>query len=57
MKQSFEEWMAKVDSYLNKKCGLDHMCLSDYCYRDAYDNGERPASVGKQVLANEGWED
>ena len=57
MKQSFEEFMRKVDTYLNKKCGLDPMCLSDYCYRDAYDNGERPASVGKQVLANEGWED
>jgi len=57
MKQSFDSWMAKVDSYLNKKCGLDHLCLSDFCYRDAYDNGERPASVGKQVLANEGWED
>ena len=57
MKQSFDSWMAKVDSYLNKKCGLDHLCLSDFCYRDAYDNGERPASVGKQVLVNEGWED
>lgn len=57
MKQSFESFMAKVDAWLNKKCGLSHYDLADFCYRDAYNNGERPASVGKQVLANEGWED
>ena len=56
MKQTFSEWMAKVNSYLVKKAGMDSNCLADFCYRDAYDVGERPASVAKQVLENEGWE-
>ena len=55
MKQTFSEWMKKVDIWLIKTCGLSHDDLADFCYRDAYDNGERPASVGKQVLESEGF--
>jgi hypothetical protein len=55
VKQTFSEWMAKVDTWLYKKCGLDHNCLADYCYRDAYDNGEHPATIGKRVLEQEGF--
>jgi hypothetical protein len=56
MKQTFEMWMSKLDGWLYKKCGLSHNDLADFCYMDAYLNGERPASVAKQVLENEGWE-
>ena len=55
MKQDFKTWMSKVDAALMKKMGLDHNCLGDFCYMDAYLNGERPVSVAKQVLENEGW--
>jgi hypothetical protein len=57
MKQTFSEWMAKVNSCLVKKVGMSSDCLADFCYRDAYDNGERPASVAKQVLSAEGYYD
>ena len=53
MKQTFSEWMQKVDAALVKKVGMSSDCLADFCYRDAYDNGERPTSVAKQVLEAE----
>jgi hypothetical protein len=53
MKQDFKTWMKKVDAHLNKKCGLDHNCLADYCYWDAYDNGESPSKVARDVLEAE----
>ena len=56
MKQTFSEWLRKVDTALVKRVGRGDNCLGDFCYRDAYDNGERPVSVAKQVLINEGWE-
>jgi hypothetical protein len=57
MKQDFKTWMNKVDGWLYKKCGLTSNDLADFCYRDAYDNGERPASIGKRVLEAEGYYD
>ena len=56
-KMLFPEWMKKVDEALLNKVGLTHGDLADYCYMDAYADGERPASVAKKVLANEGWGD
>ena len=55
MRQTFSEWMQNVDAALVKKVGMSSDCLADFCYRDAYDNGERPASVAKQVLEAEGY--
>lgn len=52
-KLSFEQWMQKVDAVLEKKCGLSHHDLEDFCYRDAYDDGEAPSTVAREVLANQ----
>jgi hypothetical protein len=56
-KQSFTEWMQRVDAAINKKVGLTHWDLADWCYHDAYDNGETPTRVAKEVLEAEGWHD
>lgn len=52
-KLSFGQWMQKVNSALVKKCGMDSRDLQDFAYRDAYDNGESPSLVVKQVLASQ----
>jgi hypothetical protein len=57
MKQSFPAWMDKIDAALMKKAGVTHHDLADYCYMDAYADGERPASVAKKVLEAEGYYD
>jgi hypothetical protein len=35
---SFEAWMRKVDAELEKRCGMGHLDLPDYNYRDMYDD-------------------
>ena len=51
-KQSFREWLNKVDAYIDNKCGLSHDDLPDICYRDMYDAGNSPASAGREALQN-----
>lgn len=53
-RQSFGEFMKKVNSALEKKCGLGAGDMEDYCYRDAYDDGDSPSAVARAVLANSG---
>ena len=55
-KISFPEFMRKVDAALMAKAGVTHHELTDYCYMDAYADGERPASVAKKVLEAEGYD-
>ncbi len=53
-KDFFEYWMWIVDDQIQKICGLSHMDLADYMYRDAYDNGESPFLVALAVLEYNG---
>ena len=49
---SFEEWMREIDSCLEALCGLGHMDLPDYMYRDAFDDSLDPAEVAQDVMDN-----
>ena len=44
---SFKEWMAKVDGWLMKKCGLDSRDLDDWDYASAFEDGWKPASAAR----------
>jgi hypothetical protein len=48
---TFEEYMRAVDAAIASKVGgMDSNDLPDYCYRDAYDDGEGPASVARKAI-------
>lgn len=51
----FRAWLAKVDAAIARKCGLSHLDLGDWRYRDAYEDGLSPAHVARLVLAEEGF--
>jgi hypothetical protein len=53
--ESFPSWMAKVDAHLVSYCGLDHMCLPDAQYWDAWNDGTDPKDMAIEVLAEEGF--
>ena len=48
-RMSFEQWMAKVDAILMKKCGLDSRDLDDWRYADAFEEGESPAHAARDA--------
>lgn len=41
----FATWMHEVNRAIERKTGLRSEDLPDYCYRDAFDDGARPAQV------------
>ena len=51
----FNDWMAKVDAYLVKKCGLESADLIDIAYMDLFEDGYAPAQAANKALKNEGY--
>ncbi|QWS69820.1 hypothetical protein SEA_LEVIATHAN_91 [Mycobacterium Phage Leviathan] len=47
---SFEVWMKHVDGLLTRAWGVTTRDIADRCYRDAYDDGESPAAVVRDIL-------
>jgi len=47
---TFTEWMRQTDQAVFKKCGMFADDLPDYCYRDAYDNGDSPARTASAAI-------
>lgn len=54
MRKSFDEWMKEVDSAMDRICGLSSADISDFCYRDAYDDRRRAQSVATEALQADG---
>ena len=52
-RESFQEWMQKVDIEVQAQIGLSANDLTDYLYRDAYNDGCNPQSVALDVIAND----
>lgn len=47
----FNEWKRELDSIIASKIGgLTSDDLPDYCYADAFSNGEKAISVAKKVI-------
>jgi hypothetical protein len=47
---AFEVWMKKVDAVCNNRYGISIYDLPDFCFRDAFDDGETPASVVREAI-------
>jgi hypothetical protein len=52
---TFEDWMAKVDAYVERLTGCSAYDLPDYGYRDAYDDGQTPLSVARAAIRESGF--
>lgn len=50
-KQTFEEWMARVNQLMDNYCGMVSEDLPDWCYRDAYDDGRTPGAAAREAIA------
>jgi len=55
MKMTLDEYIRKIDRILQVKCGFGSPDLADYDFVSAYEDGETPSSVAKQMLDNEGF--
>ncbi len=51
----FEDWMLDVDRLMTRESGLGVDDLSDYNYRDAYNDQVTPAEVVADVLAENNY--
>lgn len=49
----FAVWLMIVDRDLSKQVQVTHRSLSDWSWRDAYDNGTSPQEAAKQALAED----
>jgi hypothetical protein len=47
----FDNFMAMIDARLRREIGLCHRDLSDYPYRDAFEDGLNPSEVVEEVIA------
>lgn len=49
---AFEIWMKKVDQACEARFGISIHDLPDFCFRDAFDDGETPARVALEAIRN-----
>ena len=54
MKKTFDQWMAEVNTFLNKLCYLSSDDLPDCSYMMWYEDGVRPATAAKRAM-KEAW--
>ena len=54
---TFDEWMDKVDVFMEAICGLNSECIEDYAYRDTYDAGVSAQIAAKLALENAGFQE
>lgn len=47
---TFEEWKAKVNSYIEAWTGLTCDDMPDYCYADAYADGQSARQTASAVI-------
>lgn len=52
MRQTFEQWMEKVEKIVSRTCGLSTMDLPDKCYADFYDDGMTAARAAKIAMTD-----
>ncbi|BCP02498.1 hypothetical protein MINTM018_52670 (plasmid) [Mycobacterium intracellulare] len=52
---TFNSWKQDVNLIIRLVTGFDADDLTDYPYREAWDNGRKPASVAYEVLAANGY--
>lgn len=53
---TYEEWMDQVDREIDALVpGLTHMDLGDHAYADSYEARNRPATVARRVLKENGY--
>ena len=50
----FNAWLAKVSEQIDKLCSLSIDDLDDYCYREAYEDGQTPSMVARHAIKNSG---
>ncbi|QBP30569.1 hypothetical protein SEA_CHARM_88 [Mycobacterium phage Charm] len=48
---TFEQWMKHVDGLLLKVWGVTSGDIADRLWHDAYDNGDSPAAVVRQIVS------
>lgn len=49
---TFQEYMAAVDVYLVRLCGIDSSMLPDWSYRDDYEDDVSPLRCAKRAIRN-----
>ncbi len=49
----FQNWMKDVDRFLEGLCGLSSLDLSDYCYRDAFEDGVSAKRAAAMALKSD----
>lgn len=52
---TFAQWMVQVDRVIGAACGLTHLDLADWNYRDAFDSEVTPEEAAESVLEEEGF--
>lgn len=50
--ETFESWIAAVDSHLIRQCGMVHDDLPDCCYTDWYADGVEPKGAARRAIRN-----
>jgi len=53
MELDFAEWLDRVNVAVESQIGLSCHDLTDFMYRDAFDDGCNPESVAHDVIAND----
>ena len=56
-KQTFEEWLAKVNGVLESRIGIGTSDLPDIAYTDLYEDGVTPQAAAKKAIEYAGGVD
>ena len=51
-RSTFEDWMAAVNTHIQRRTGLDRDDLPDWNYRDAYDDDMSPSEAAREAVRN-----
>lgn len=49
-RKTFDNWMAEVESHLERLCSMSSDDMADCCYEDWYLNGVTPLQAAKTAI-------
>lgn len=50
---TYEQWLDSVDQSVKEQVGVSIHDLTDFRFRDAFDDGCKPESTAQDVIAND----
>lgn len=57
IRETFDQWMARVDAHVQARAGCSVHDLADCCFRDWYDDDMHPLVAARKAIRSQDGDD